>query len=95
MSKKTLRNLNLQEEDQFVMSPLETNPKPYYKEKVSVRLETSLKKRGKASVGKCYPIFNNDGLYYTPTFLLPSEKDAYQILDSMLKNQYIEKLKNS
>lgn len=77
------------------MEPLPTNARPYYRSRISLQLKTSTKKKGRESLQNCYPIFNNDGLHYTPSFLLDSDKDAYQILDEMMKNQYIEKLRNS
>lgn len=77
------------------MEPLPTNKRAYYRERVSVKLRTTIKRKGKTVLKKCYPEFNNDGLPYTPTFLLSTDEEAYHIMDEMLKNQYIEKLKNS
>ena len=77
------------------MKPLATNTKPYFKEKITLKLKSDINKKGKGKPKKFYPVFNNDGLPYTPTFLLQSDKDAYVFLNEMLRNQYLEKMKNS
>lgn len=94
MIKKSPTNKNTIQNN-FFMSPLPNNPKPYYKNPVDIDLTTIIKNKGKDRIQKCYPVFNDDGLFYTPTFLLDNERDVYQFLDQMMKNQYNEKLKNS
>ena len=59
------------------MLPLDLNSTAYYKSKITLSLRTTIKKNGKKKVKKCYPVFNNDGLSYTPSFALESDIEIF------------------
>lgn len=72
-----------------MMEPTASNNRKYYKNKVKLNLKTIIKKYGKKKLQRCNPIFNTDGLPYTPAFILESDKEIYEILGDILKNQYL------
>lgn len=78
--------------DVFELSPVVSNLNSYYKE-VKVDFFGSPEKSKVSSLSKYrWPKYNNDGLFFTPAFVIPEDLPVLSLVKDSLKNDYMHRM---
>lgn len=90
---KTKSKLPAPTSDVFELTPIDSNLNSYYKE-VKVEFLSSTEKSKLSKTSKyLWPKFNNDGLFFTPAFIIPEDLAVLSLVQDCLKNDYINRMK--
>lgn len=95
----TIKKINAQPSapclDIFELTPIDSNPNSYYKE-VKVEFFGSPEKSRLSKTSKFrWPKFNNDGLFFTPAFIIPEDQAVLSLVQNSLKNDYMNRMKTN